>query len=350
MGLRRLTLTQFRSHTDAAFAFTNEVNVIVGPNGAGKTNILEAIYVITQGHSFRVSDKLLIQHGQNWFRLEAEFDDHARTLSYSTEHGSSKKFSVSGNVKKRMSREARVPIVLFEPDTLRMLTGSPARRRAYLDTLCAQWFHDGASLLRRYERVLAQRNNLLKRAFSLSAAQLDDQLFPWDVSLAEMASVIEERRRFIVERLNASFSHEYNRIAQKNSELEIHYKASHAQSQSAYVRALHEHRQLDISRAHTTIGPHRSDFSVLLNGQPAEHTASRGEQRSIVLALKNIELHELARITGQRSILLLDDVMSELDETRQAQLLHEAIQAQVIITSTSNILPAGAAANIIALA
>ena len=224
-------------------------------------------------------------------------------------------------------------MVLFEPETLRMLTGSPSRRRAYLDGLLANWYEDGAALLRRYERVLTQRNNLLKQAHTMSTQSLDDQLFAWDVSLAELASVIEERRRAIVEGINETISREYSHIAQKSATAHLHYVASHAHSEAAYLHVLKEHRRIDVMRAHTTIGPHRSDFSVQLDGQAAETTASRGEQRSIVLALKYIEISQLTRLAGTPPLVLLDDVMSELDKTRQQQLLQRTDLPQVILTT-----------------
>ncbi|HEX6462241.1 MAG TPA: DNA replication/repair protein RecF [Candidatus Saccharimonadales bacterium] len=350
MALHHLHLEQFRSYSQAMFTFNGGVNVIVGPNGIGKTNLLEAIYVVATGGSFRVSDKQLLQYNQQWFRVDATFDDHERSLRYALEQTPAKKFFINGTHKKRITRDVRLPVVLFEPETLRMLTGSPTRRRAYLDTLLAEWYEDGTSLLRRYERVLLQRNNLLKRAPTLSPQTLDDQLFAWDVSLAELASIIEEYRRAIVAKINQYFSEEYSRIASKASTVRLHYIASHAHSESAYLHVLKEHRALDIARTHTTIGPHRSDFSVLLNGQPAELTASRGEQRSIVLALKFIEMRELEAIRKQPPLLLLDDVMSELDQTRQQQLLQKN-HAQIILTTAAvEALPLHAKAHTIKLA
>ncbi len=336
MAFRQLSLQQFRSYTQATFDFEDGVNVITGPNGVGKTNLLEAIYVIGLGASFRVSDKQLLQYDQPWFRIDANFSDHERSLQYRLEQVPAKKFFINGTHKKRMTRDVRLPIVLFEPETLRMLSGSPARRRAYLDVLLSEWYEDGAGLLRRYERVLAQRNNLLKQAHTMAPDRLDDQLFAWDVSLAELASIIEDRRRAIILKINEALSEAYSLIAQKASMVKIHYITSHAHSESAYLHVLKEHRRLDILRAHTTVGPHRSDFSVLLDSQPAESTASRGEQRSITLALKYIEQMELINITGKRPLVLLDDVMSELDTSRQQALLQFTEGMQTIITTTND--------------
>ncbi|MGH7928828.1 MAG: AAA family ATPase, partial [Candidatus Binatia bacterium] len=148
--------------------FDDGVNVIVGQNGVGKTNLLEAMYVLMHGLSFRVADKELARHDSPWFRLDGTFDDQRRTIRYQTAVSPAKQVSINDGASRRFTRQLRLPVVLFEPDMLRVLSGSPARRRQLLDALIAQWFDDGASLLRRYERVLLQRNNILKNAYGMS--------------------------------------------------------------------------------------------------------------------------------------------------------------------------------------
>lgn len=336
MIIRSLRLQQFRSYADASFAFTPGVNVIVGKNGTGKTNLLEAVYVLATGSSFRVADKELVSYSQDWFRLDATFDSQQRSVLYRA-GTPGKQLIVNDGAKKRFTRVSRLPVVLFEPEMLRVLSGSPARRRELLDGLISQWFIEGASLLRRYERVLAQRNAVLKNAYELSSHLLEDQLFAWDVSFAELADRVEQHRQMVIERLAASLGQTYSAISGKEQAVQVKYHGSAQHGQTAFLQALRSHRRLDVARGYTTIGPHRSDFQILLNRQPAETTASRGEQRSLVLAIKQVEVMELERLHDDRPMLLLDDVMSELDTSRQGALQKMLNQGQSILTTTKTV-------------
>lgn len=333
MVLRSLCLRNFRSYGEEDFEFRDHVNVIVGPNGTGKTNLLEAIYVAMHGVSFRVADKQLPQHEQDWFRIDAEFDDQKRTIRYQQTNSPAKQVVVNDGAKRRFTRALRLPVVLFEPDMLRVLSGSPARRRQMLDGLIMQWFDDGATLLRKYDRVLLQRNNILRDAYEMDAERLDDQLFAWDVSFAELASQIETYRQQIITILSENISDIYSQIAQKSQSLEIEYHSPAQTDKNQILAQLRSHRRLDATRGYTTIGPHRSDFIVLLNGQPSDSTASRGEQRSIVLSIKYIEVMELEKRYATAPILLLDDITGELDTGRVKSLLGMIKDHQVIATA-----------------
>lgn len=313
--------------------FQDHVNVITGPNGTGKTNLLEAMYVAMHGVSFRVADKQLPSYGSDWFRIDAFFDDQKRTVRYQQSNAPAKQIVVNDGAKKRFTRSLRLPVVLFEPDMLRVLSGSPARRRQLLDGLIMQWFDDGATLLRKYERVLLQRNNILRRAFDMDSKMLDDQLFAWDMSFAELASQIETYRWQVVALLNQTIADIYGRIAQKKQTLGIKYYSLNQTERSHIVQQLRSHRRIDVSRGYTTVGPHRSDFIVLLNGQPSDTTASRGEQRSIVLSIKYIEITELEKLHSTAPILLLDDITGELDTNRVKHLLGMIDAYQVIATA-----------------
>ncbi|MBL8160181.1 DNA replication/repair protein RecF [Candidatus Saccharibacteria bacterium] len=334
MSIRSLRIQNFRSYADSFFEFSDSVNLIIGPNGIGKTNLLEAVYVLAAGTSFRVADKDLVRTGAEWFRLDGVYEDHERVLRYETSVRPPKSLAVNSGPKKRFKRDNSLPVVLFEPDMLRILTGSPFRRRQFLNTLISQWFMDGATVLRRYDRVLLQRNNLLKRSYELSESQLDDQLFAWDVSMAELAAKIEEYRHEVVAILNRSIAEEYSRIAHRQHHIEVLYETGRHIAKSDILTALRRLRPFDMQRGYTTIGPHRSDFNIVINGAAAENTASRGEQRSLMLAMKHIEVTQLAELSGRSPLLLLDDVMSELDSTRQKALASLLGGYQMILTTT----------------
>lgn len=348
MRIKNIRLKQFRSYDDAVFTFEHGVNVIVGLNGTGKTNLLEAVYVVMHGLSFRVADKDLPLYGCDWFRLDAVFDSQERSIRYQATSSPAKQVIVNDGDKKRFMRSQRLPVVLFEPDMLRVLSGSPVRRRQLLDGFMAHWFHDGAVLLRRYERVLLQRNNILKAAYDMPAAALEDQLFAWDMSFAELAERIEGYRRTIIATINTSFTDTYSHISQKVQTAKVIYTTSTSPGKQL-LSALQRHRRLDVARGYTTIGPHRSDFSILLNGQPAESTASRGEQRSLMLAIKHIEVRELEKLHSTAPIVLLDDVTSELDDRRRRLILDQLGAYQLIVTTTDVSRHDRAAHHVIAL-
>lgn len=335
MIIQSIILKKFRSYSDASFNFASGVNVIAGANGIGKTNLLEAIYLSMRGTSFRVPDKELPMYGSSWFRIDTVFDEQRRTIRYQSDKAPAKQVSINDGANKRFMRPMSLPVVLFEPDMLRVLSGSPARRRRLLDEFVAQWYDDGATVLRRYERVLLQRNNILRDAYTLSHAQIEDRLFAWDVSFAELADQVERYRRQVVSVINGSLTDVYGKIAKKPHLAELQYSGMEQEDKQAVLKSLHYHRRADIARGHTTVGPHRSDFSMLLNGKLSGITASRGEQRSLVLAMKHIEADELEKIHGTSPILLFDDVMSELDHDRQKALIDGIGVSQTIITTTA---------------
>lgn len=335
MAISSLRVQNFRSYQDSYFEFSENANLIIGPNGIGKTNLLEAVYMLARGGSFRVADKDVLRAGASWYRLDGRYDDHERVLRYQTTETPPKQLAINSGPKKRFKRDDALPVVLFEPDMLRTLTGSPARRRQFLDMLISQWYQSGAPLLRRYDRVLLQRNNVLKRAYELSDAQLDDQLFAWDVAMAETAAQIEQYRREVIASLNDDISEEYSRIAQRHHEVEVVYQSGESVDKQSILASLQRLRGLEVRRGYTTIGPHRSDFTVKLNGQLASTTASRGEQRSLMLAMKNIEIAQLDRLSNRPPLLLLDDVMGELDAARQRALAGLLRSYQCIMTTVS---------------
>lgn len=331
----QLRLRQFRSYADFTTDLNHGVTIIVGPNGSGKTNILEALYVLSVGGSFRAADRDLVQHQGDWFTVEGTWSDQKRALAYQLREDGKvqKQFDIDGAKKLRLTSKHIVPVVLFEPDHLRLLRGSPSGRREYMDSFLAKLEPDFARHLRQYERVLQQRNAILKRP--LSRQQREDQLFAWDIRLAELAQYIVMRRLRLIERLNERISDVYSNIAGQASTLAVHYATSVASDnyQAELLKQLNVNIQRDVERGFTTVGPHRDDFSVLLGGSPVASSASRGETRSLLLALKIIEL-QLLTTQEKTPLLLLDDVFSELDTARSHALAQTANAYQTVITTT----------------
>lgn len=335
MKLDWLHLKQFRNYSDTSFKFDERLTIITGRNGVGKTNILEAVYLLLNGSSWRDHERDLIEFNQDWWRIDGRIDGTERSLSYKTELVALKQLSTGGSPWRRFSVSRRLPVVLFEPDQLTMVHGSPAARRRFIDQMITGLDPAYNSLLGRYERVLRQRNNLLKEhRFS---AKLEDLLFAWDVSLANYGAQIIDRRQALTNQLNQGLSQLYSDLSGQSETLEVNYLPSFrfsSQIESRLAKLLKANLAHDQARGFTGVGPHRDDFSFHLNGQSAATAASRGEIRSLVYGLKRRELDLAEERLGLKPVFLMDDLFSELDDTRQKNITVD-FGNQTIITSTS---------------
>lgn len=341
--IQTLRLQNFRSYRDASFEFDNGVNIIVGPNGSGKTNLLEALLVLAQGSSYRGTDADLVQFKRPWARLDG-YDHKAQRVVKITQEKTgpgtvSKSFIIHDKPFKRLSFKQRLPVTLFEPNHLRLLTGSPELRRDLLDNLLEQTQADFGSLRRQYARTLAQRNALLKTlAHKTShATSGTSQLFAWDIRLSDLGGQLVERRHQLIKKINKQASKIYRQLAHNpKSSLRLIYQSPIDTEQygSAFLKSLEAQQELDLLRGFTGRGPHRDDVMIELNKQPAPLTASRGETRSVALTLKIIELGLIEAVHGQKPLLLLDDVFSELDGGRRKALTSALRGYQTFITTT----------------
>lgn len=334
MILKTLRVQNFRTHSDFILEIGEKSTLISGANGSGKTSLLEAIYFALQGTSFRSSDKEILRNdGSSWFRIDLKDSrDSLRTIIFNNAVQKSKKqFLVDGNKKARLSANLRIPVVLFEPDDLQLLSGSPTRRRNFLDYFLSQIFPSFQLALTRYNKALKQRNNLLKRD-NVSK----DELFPWNLMLAEYGAEIISKRQDFLELLNSKIEEVYFEISGVKDEIEIDYLGEKV-SKNEILAILSENIERDKILGYTNFGPHKHDIQFIFNKKPAQNVASRGENRSLVLALKFIETDILADLTSKRPIVLLDDVFSELDDDRQKLLTKHFSKYQTIITSTNEI-------------
>jgi DNA replication and repair protein RecF len=330
--LSSLRLQQFRSYTDKTFKFNKGVNIIVGPNGSGKTNLLEAVLVVCQGSSYRAKDHELLTFEAPWARLDALNGDDTRTIKLVAEPIVKKSYEIQGKTFQRLTLAHQLPVVLFEPNHLRLLNGSPELRRSYLDDLLAQTIPGFQTTRLQYRRTLAQRNALLKRG----GPNLSTQLFPWNIRLSQLAASIVRERERLVQTLGQQIDHLYRDLSQAKTTVSIAYRSQFAaeQYESHLLHKLELSQPLDVARGFTGSGPHRDDLLVFFDGHPAAETASRGETRTAVLALKILELDILEQLRDQKPILLLDDVFSELDVARRAALTTYLTKYQTFITTT----------------
>jgi DNA replication and repair protein RecF len=330
--IQDIRLQHFRSYADDSFEFSPAVNIIVGPNASGKTNLLESILVVARGGSYRVKDTDLVEFGAPWTRLDATMSTGTRIIKILLDPLPRKTYEIDGRVFSRLTQQHTVPVVLFEPNHLNLLSGSPDLRRSFLDDLLEQIQPGYGTLRRTYKRTLAQRNSLLKKGYDTARSQI----FAWDVRLSEQAGKIVQARQELVLRLDTRCQELYKELSHTETQttLKYHSPLPLLHYESHLLKQLEARLELDVLRGFTSLGPHREDMTVEFDGRPAAETASRGEARTLVLALKIIELEIVRAARDETPILLLDDVFSELDGTRRRALTSYLENYQTFITTT----------------
>lgn len=325
--IQSITLKNFRNHESYKLDFSKNPTLILGKNGWGKTSILEAIYIALQGKSFRSVDKEILKREAEYYRIEVKFSNNEKVVV--TYDGVNKKFLVKDKKYARLPKLNKYPVVLFLPEDLHIVATSPTRKREYFDRVIGQIDTEYSSALSRYTKALKQRNELLKQEF-LSR----DMLFSWDVLLAKYGVSIRKKRQEITTEFNRKLTAIYREIAKNDDEVEIQYDSYTGDvDESKYLRLLQLDYERDTLVGHTNFGVHKDDFNFIFNGTIADGSASRGETRSMVLALKFIEAEMLVSVLHKEPIILLDDVFSELDEERQKNLKENFSKNQVVITS-----------------
>jgi DNA replication and repair protein RecF len=329
--IQSIRLQQFRSYTDTSYEFELAVNIIVGPNGSGKTNLIEALIVAARGSSYRTSDGNLVQHGCDWARIDVSHNGVARAVKIIQSPKPDKSFILADSPQKTLRFDQIIPVVVFEPNNLQLFTQSPELRRGYLDDVLSQTDKSYRTLLQNYKRTLLQRNKLLKQTNVSS-----DMFFVWNVRLSELGAQLAMKRHEFVAANQHHIEHHYNELVDKPHKILVTY-ISKIPLDNYGERMLHElekRTELDRVRGFTSLGPHRDDLSIQINDHELTLAASRGETRTIVLALKLVEATVTEHVRGERPILLLDDVFSELDGSRRKNLTKHLSNYQSFITTT----------------
>jgi DNA replication and repair protein RecF len=328
--LTEVRLEQFRNLARVALEVPAEGAVLVGENGQGKTNFLETIHYLSRFRSFRGSRHAeAVAFGAGHFRIEGRFepaDGPTRTLAVSANH-ERRQIALDGAVVGRPSEALGTLLaVTVRPEDLELVNGAPAGRRAYLDELLSLVSRPYRRALGDYERVLRQRNELL-RSGRAAAAQLE----AWDEALISAGAAIVVARARLVARLAPRFARIAATIASGDGGYGFEYRSSVPVEpdradreecvRDAWSRALVDRYEVDRARGWTTIGPHRDDLELRLEDRELSRYGSQGERRTAAVALRLLEAEVLETDIGQRPILLLDDVFSELDEGRAERLL-----------------------------
>lgn len=326
MIIKSVKLVNFRNHSEYLLECKDSTSLILGENGCGKTSVLEAIYILTRGKSFRAVDAEILKRGEKFYRVEIEFYNGEKSVV--TFDGKEKTFIIVDKKTKRLPKKNKYPVVLFLPSDLNLISSSPVRRREYFDRIFGQLSEKYSDDLLKYEKALKQRNELLKSDYLKP-----DTMFSWNILLAKYGAEIERLRKQFIEEINKRITDVYRSIANNDDEVFIKLDSTTSDDSDKYLRSLEDSFEKDRFLGHTSFGVHRDDFVFLFNQSEADGSASRGEVRSIILALKFIEAEMILRKLGKRPIILLDDVFSELDDARRKCLVENFRDNQVIITS-----------------
>ncbi|MFV0497292.1 MAG: DNA replication/repair protein RecF [Candidatus Fimivivens sp.] len=336
MKVTRLFINQFRNLTDICLEPTSGVNVISGENGQGKTNLLEAIWLFTGARSFRgAASADFIPFGSSRSTLELAYCDLNRKNLTNITLGDKKEILQNGVVLDSLSGLfGSFCSVVFSPVDLNLIKGGPSERRKSIDSVIGQIKPRYIAVCQEYQKQLFQRNTLLKDI--PFAASLLDTLDVWDQSLAKTGALITKTRKSFFERLKP-FSYDfYNGISLGKESLSLSYSSTididDTISEETMLLLLKKNRTEDIRLGSTSVGPHRDDLLIGINAISAKNFGSQGQQRSAVLAIKLGECALIEQVTGEKPVVLLDDVMSELDDLRRDFLLHRLLDQQIFIT------------------
>ncbi len=325
MVIKSVKLTNFRSHEQFALKCDFHTTKIVGENGCGKTSILEAIYEALQGKSFRATDKDILRRGAEYYRVELEYEDGRKIVV--VYDGEKKEFLAEDKKNRRLPKKVKYPIVLFEPDDLNLVGSSPTSRRNYFDRVFGQLSEKYSVALLRYNKALKQRNELLKQELVDAG-----DVFSWDVLLTKYGVELRQERAELVGQIANKLTEVYRSIAENDDEIGLEY-VTEVESESSFLAQLERGFERDRLLGHTSFGVHHDNYEFVFNQSKADGSASRGEVRSMVIALKFIEADMVMAKLGKTPVVLLDDVFSELDEMRQKCLVKNFQDNQVILTS-----------------
>jgi DNA replication and repair protein RecF len=330
MILSSLTLQHVRSYKKVTFTFSPSTTLIIGVNTAGKTNILEAIFLCATGKSFRAdADREIIQWQEELARVRAIGEETKLEVMITTgtvggTHAPLKKYMVNGISRRQIDFIGNLRAVLFWPEHLELVTDSPSVRRKYLDSVLIQVDREYRRTLSSYEKGLRQRNRLLDSIKEGFATR--NQLVFWDQLLIKAGSYITNKRQEYIEYVN---SHQLT---------SIDHQIIYNKSVISEAR-LEQYKNEEIAAKSTLVGPHRDDYLFEVNERDLSKYGSRGEQRLAILWLKLAEVNFIEENCGERPMLLLDDIFSELDEEHRKLVMEIIGKQQTIITSAEkNIL------------
>ena len=333
MKIKSIELNNFRNYEVANIEFDKNINILYGDNAQGKTNLLEACYYSAISKSFKSNkDKEIIRFGQDYLSIKTIIDKNDREYAIDISINNNKKTIKVDNVKINKTSDllGLLNVILFSPEDLNIIKNGPSERRRFFDNEISQIDRIYLSDLINYNKVLNNRNKLLRDiAFDSS---IKDTLDVWDMQLVEYGKKIIKRRREFIDELKYYVKDKHFKISGGKEELIINYEPSI--DDMFFEDELINNREKDLKYAQTSVGPHRDDISFKIDGIDIRKFGSQGQKRCSALSLKLSEIDIVSNIIKDKPVLLLDDVLSELDSNRQKFLLESISDIQTIITCT----------------
>lgn len=340
MQIKTINLKNFRNYPELELNITSEMVVLSGPNAVGKTNLLESVYFGSLFKSFRDDAEFIFLKSTNDAQIKIEFENdgesHLLEIFLEKRERIFANFKIDGVKKKRKEAQGFLKVVIFEPSDVELFTKSPEARRKYFNMVLSQKHPEYLDLLNNYKKAITQKNKILS---DIKQGRGGEQgLDSWNEQLASFGSEIIWYRKQFVNFLNQNLSEVYTNISKFHRTVELVYETLAGETEveilQSFRQELDKHRAREMASGLSLVGPHRDDFFLQSEGLYLVSFSSRGEQRSQILAMKILELEYLTK-EGNSPILLLDDVLSELDDTRRTFLL-KYLQGkfQTFITTT----------------
>ncbi len=334
MYVKSIQLNGYRNYDNETVFFDKGTNVLYGDNAQGKTNILEAIFMCSTTKSHKGSkDKEIVGFDKDEAHITLYMDKSGDEIKidFQLRKDKAKIVALNGSkIKKATEILGILNVVLFSPEDLSIIKNGPSERRRFIDLELCQL--DGIYLynLTKYNKIVDQRNKLIKDSYDNK--EILDTLNIWDMQLVSYGNLIIEKRKKFISELNNIISEVHSKLTNNKEKLEIFYEPD--VDSFEFEKELIKNRNKDVKLKQTSVGPHRDDFSFIVNGIDIRKYGSQGQQRTAALSLKLSEIEIVKRITGHVPVLLLDDVLSELDNNRQNYLLNTIGNIQTIITCT----------------
>lgn len=330
MLIKKIVLENFRNYEKQEICLNENINVFYGNNAQGKTNILESLYYSALGRSFRTyKDAELIKFEKDIAKINVIFEKNNRENEIEIILKKSEKKIIKLNkikLNKNSELIGNLNIVIFSPDDIIILKQAPALRRKFLDILISQLKPNFVHILSEYNKVLEQRNAVLK-------SKIIDTLDIWDEQLSNLAEKIFEYRQMYIDKIQEKLKKIHPMVTNSKENIKILYKTKFI-NKNDFFNLLKKNRQVDLFKGYTGIGPHRDDFEIYINDNLLNIYGSQGQHRTAILSLKIAEMEILKEEIGENPVLLLDDVTSELDLERISLIFSKIKEYQVFITCT----------------
>ncbi|WP_066757932.1 DNA replication/repair protein RecF [Crocinitomix algicola] len=338
MHLNSLALVNFKNYKEATLELSPDINIFIGENGAGKTNVLDAVYYLAFCRSFlNPIDKQCIRIDEKFFLLQGSFVKEEKKIAITCSVKEGQKKKVTRNKKeyeKLADHIGEFPAVVISPYDRNLISEGSETRRKFIDSIISQFDRNYLETLIRYNKVLQQRNALLKQFQEMRIFDLES-IDVWDLQLIDLGNVIHKKRSAFLLDFIPVFQKYFNLISNNKEEIDIHYKSQLIEEDFATL--LRKSHRKDNALGYTNVGIHKDDLVFLIHQQPIKKFGSQGQQKSFLIALKLAQFELVSGLLKKKPILLLDDIFDKLDHLRVAhlmQLISDHIFGQVFISDT----------------